>query len=67
MKKLVEGCGGMSGKVVKAERALYGPRQSGREWGFEAAESLIENGYEQSMLIHAFSARRWTGRSWVRS
>ncbi|CAB1107644.1 unnamed protein product [Ectocarpus sp. CCAP 1310/34] len=42
-----EGCGSMSGKVVKVERALYGLKQSGREWGFEAADALIENGYEQ--------------------
>ncbi|CAB1099569.1 unnamed protein product [Ectocarpus sp. CCAP 1310/34] len=42
-----EGCGSMSGKVVKVERALYGLKQSGREWGFEAAYALIENGYEQ--------------------
>ncbi|CAB1103274.1 unnamed protein product [Ectocarpus sp. CCAP 1310/34] len=41
-----EGCGSMSGKV-KVERALYGLKQSGREWGFEAADALIENGYEQ--------------------
>ncbi|CAB1105630.1 unnamed protein product [Ectocarpus sp. CCAP 1310/34] len=42
-----EGCSSMSGKVVKIERALYGLKQSGREWGFEAADALIENGYEQ--------------------
>ncbi|CAB1102912.1 unnamed protein product [Ectocarpus sp. CCAP 1310/34] len=42
-----EGCGSMSGKVVKVERALYGLKQSGREWGFEAADALIEYGYEQ--------------------
>ncbi|CAB1106844.1 unnamed protein product [Ectocarpus sp. CCAP 1310/34] len=37
-----EGCGSMSGKVVKTERALYGLKQSGREWGFEAADALIK-------------------------
>ena len=37
----------MSGKVCKVERALYGLKQSGREWGFEAADALIANGYEQ--------------------
>ncbi|CAB1117896.1 unnamed protein product [Ectocarpus sp. CCAP 1310/34] len=42
-----EGCGSMSGKVVKVERALYGLKQSGREWGFEAADALMENAYEQ--------------------
>ncbi|CAB1111877.1 unnamed protein product [Ectocarpus sp. CCAP 1310/34] len=42
-----EGCGNMSGKVVKVERALSGLKQSGREWGFKAADAVIENGYEQ--------------------
>ncbi|CAB1110128.1 unnamed protein product [Ectocarpus sp. CCAP 1310/34] len=41
------GCGSMSGKVVNVESALYGLKQSGREWGFEAADALIEDGYEQ--------------------
>eukprot|EP00752_Nemacystus_decipiens_P011252 g10000.t1 len=45
--RLPDGCGEMSGRVVKVERALYGLKQSGREWGFEAADALIENGYEQ--------------------
>ena len=36
----------MSGKVCKVERALYGRKQSGREWGFEAADALIANGYD---------------------
>ncbi|CAB1118226.1 unnamed protein product [Ectocarpus sp. CCAP 1310/34] len=42
-----EGCGSMSGKVVKVERALYGLKQRGREWGVDAADAVIENGYEQ--------------------
>ncbi|CAB1106081.1 unnamed protein product [Ectocarpus sp. CCAP 1310/34] len=42
-----EGCGSMFGKVVKVERALYGRNQSGHEWGFEAADALIGNGYGQ--------------------
>ncbi|CAB1102398.1 unnamed protein product [Ectocarpus sp. CCAP 1310/34] len=42
-----EGCGCMSGKVVKVERALYGLKHSDREWGFEAVDALIENGCEQ--------------------
>ena len=46
--KLPPGCGSLSGKYVKLERALYGLKQSGREWGYEAANTLIENGLEQS-------------------
>ena len=45
--RLPPGSGVMSGKVCKVERALYGLKQSGREWGFEAADALITNGYEQ--------------------
>ena len=45
--RLPQGSGVMSGKVCKVERALYGLKQSGREWGFEAADALIANGYEQ--------------------
>ena len=33
--------------VCKVERSLCGLKQSGREWGFEAANALIANGYEQ--------------------
>ncbi|CAN0299130.1 unnamed protein product [Ectocarpus fasciculatus] len=46
--KLPPGCGSMSGKFAKLERALYGLKQSGREWGYEAADTLTENGFEQS-------------------
>ncbi|CAB1115659.1 unnamed protein product [Ectocarpus sp. CCAP 1310/34] len=45
--RLPDGCGVWTGKAVKVERALYGLKQSGREWGFEAADALISNGYEQ--------------------
>ena len=50
----------MSGKVCKVERALNGLKQSGREWGFEAADALIAN---SAGLTHAFFARWLTGRS----
>ncbi|CAB1096963.1 unnamed protein product [Ectocarpus sp. CCAP 1310/34] len=45
--RLPDGCGVWTGKAVKVERALYGLKQNGREWGFEAADALISNGYEQ--------------------
>lgn len=33
--------------MCKVDRALYGLKQNGCEWEFEAAHALIENGYEQ--------------------
>ncbi|CAB1107675.1 unnamed protein product [Ectocarpus sp. CCAP 1310/34] len=45
--RLPDGCGVWTGKAVKVERALYGLKQSGSEWGFEVADALISNGYEQ--------------------
>ncbi|CAB1120751.1 unnamed protein product [Ectocarpus sp. CCAP 1310/34] len=29
-----------------AERAIYGLKQSGRQWGYHAADTLVENGFE---------------------
>lgn len=45
--RLPAGCGEKSHKVVKAERAIYGLEQSGRQWGYHAADKLVENGFEQ--------------------
>ncbi|CAB1112933.1 unnamed protein product [Ectocarpus sp. CCAP 1310/34] len=45
--RIADGSGAMAGKVLKVERALYGLKQSGREWGFEAANILVDSGYEQ--------------------
>ncbi|CAB1098368.1 unnamed protein product [Ectocarpus sp. CCAP 1310/34] len=45
--RLPAGCGEKSHKVVKAERAIYGLKQSGRQWGYHAADTLVENGFEQ--------------------
>ncbi|CAB1106812.1 unnamed protein product [Ectocarpus sp. CCAP 1310/34] len=45
--RLPAGCGDKSHKVVNAERAIYGLKQSGRQWGYHAADTLVENGFEQ--------------------
>lgn len=47
--RLPDGCGDMSGKAVKVERALYGLKQSGRVWDFESADILIENGWVRTV------------------
>ncbi|CAB1096632.1 unnamed protein product [Ectocarpus sp. CCAP 1310/34] len=41
------GCGEKLRKIAKAERAIYGLKQSGRQWGYHAADTLVENGFEQ--------------------
>lgn len=41
------GCGSVSRKVYKVELALYGLKQSGRGWGHEDPDTLVENKYEQ--------------------
>ena len=61
--RLPQGSGVMSGKVCKVERALYGLKQSSREWGLEAADALIANGYEQCRADPCVFARWLTGRS----
>ncbi|CAB1103407.1 unnamed protein product [Ectocarpus sp. CCAP 1310/34] len=45
--RLPAGCGDKSHKIVKAERAIYGLKQSGRQWGYHVADTLVENGFEQ--------------------
>ncbi|CAB1100789.1 unnamed protein product [Ectocarpus sp. CCAP 1310/34] len=45
--RLPAGCGDKSHKIVEAERAIYGLKQSGRQWGYHAADTLVENGFEQ--------------------
>ena len=46
--KLPDGCGEKSKKSAKVERAIYGLKQSGRKWGYLCADTLIEDGFEQS-------------------
>ncbi|CAB1114633.1 unnamed protein product [Ectocarpus sp. CCAP 1310/34] len=45
--RLPAGCGDKSHNIVKAERAIYGLKQSGRQWGYHAADTLVENGFER--------------------
>ncbi|CAB1105704.1 unnamed protein product [Ectocarpus sp. CCAP 1310/34] len=45
-RRLPVGCGDKSHNIVKAERAIYGLKQSGRQW-YHAANTLVENGFEQ--------------------
>ncbi|CAB1107607.1 unnamed protein product [Ectocarpus sp. CCAP 1310/34] len=40
-------CGDKSHQVVLAKRAIYGLKQSGRQWGYHAADTPVENGFEQ--------------------
>ena len=45
--KLPGGCGEKSRKTTKLERAIYGLKQSGRQWGHLCADTLIADGFEQ--------------------
>ena len=45
--KLPGGCGEKLRKTTKLERAIYGLKQSGRQWGHLCANTLIEDGFEQ--------------------
>ena len=46
--KLPYGCGEMTGKVVKLDRALYGIKQVGRQWSTALCQTLVdEHGMEQ--------------------
>ena len=46
--KLLDGCGDMSGKIVRLNRSLYGLDHSGRQWAGLLVETVVENGMEQS-------------------
>ena len=46
--KLPAGCGEQSKRTAKLERAIYGLKQSGRQWGDLCADTLIADGFEQS-------------------
>ena len=45
--KLPAGCGEQSKRTAKLERAFYGLKQSGRQWGHLCADTLIADGFEQ--------------------
>ena len=46
--KLPDGCGDMSGKIVRLNRSLYGLKQSGRHWAGLPVETVVEFGMVQS-------------------
>ena len=46
--RLLAGCGEQSKRTAKLERAIYGLKQSGRQWGHLCADTLIADGFEQS-------------------
>ena len=46
--KLPDGCGDMSGKIIRLNRSLYGLKQSGRQWAGLLVETVVEFGMEQS-------------------
>ena len=45
--KLPDGCGDMSGKIVRLNRPLYGQEQSGRQWAGLLVETVVEHVMEQ--------------------
>ena len=36
--KLPDGCGDKSGEIVKLNKAVYGPKQAGRQWSFRLTQ-----------------------------
>ena len=46
--KLPAGCGEQPKRTAKLERAIYGLKQSGRQWDNLCADTLIADGFEQS-------------------
>ena len=46
--KLPDGCGDISGKIVRLSRSLNGLKQSGRQWAELLVETVVEFGMEQS-------------------
>ena len=45
--KLPPGCGEQSKRTAKLEKAIYGMKQSGRQWGHLCADTPIADGFEQ--------------------
>ena len=45
--KLPDGCGNMSGKIVRLNRLIHGLQQSGRQWTGLPVEAVVEYGMEQ--------------------
>ena len=45
--KLPDGCGDMSGDIVRLNRSPYGLNQSGRQWAGFLVETVVDHGMEQ--------------------
>ena len=46
--RLPQGCGSLSGRVVKLVRSLYGLKQASRTWHHNLVRGMIGTGFEQS-------------------
>ena len=63
--KLPQGCGRLSGKIVRPGKALYGLRQSGLLWNELLVDKLVmRHGMEQKQdgPVHISQVSRWEGR-----
>ena len=47
--KMPQGCGPLSGLIVKLNRSLYGLRQAAREWHATLKKCLVQLGFEQCL------------------
>ena len=46
---LPQGCGGLSGKIVKLNKSLYGLKQASRQWHAHLTRCLLTLGFAQCL------------------